>query len=369
MHAVHWRWTECRFKAPLLGPREIKQPHMRTGMLRELSPEDAMAHLAAIVESSEDAIISKTLDGIIVSWNEGAEHVYGYTAAEAIGRAMLFLLPENRADEEIEILQAIARGQSVEHFETVRRTKSGDLIDVSLTISPIRDTSGRIVGASHVARNITERKRIEQQLRHLAAIVESSEDAIISKTLDGLILTWNAGAENVYGYTAADAIGRSMTFLLPEDRSDEEAEILNAIARGQPVDHFDTVRRTKSGDLIDVSLTISPIRDTTGRIVGASHVARNITERLRLDQQLRHAQKLESLGVLAGGVAHDFNNLLTGILGNASLAMETLPADSRARGILEDVIKASERASYLTRQLLAYSGKGQFIIEPINLSE
>ncbi len=338
-------------------------------MLRDLSPDDAMAHLAAIVESSEDAIISKTLDGIILSWNAGAEHVYGYTAAEAIGRDMTFLLPEDRSDEETEILKAIANGQPVEPFETVRRTKGGDLIDVSLTISPIRDTRDRIVGASHIARNITERKRLDQQLRHLAAIVESSEDAIISKTLDGTILSWNAGAERVYGYTVSEAIGRPMLFLLPEDLAEEEAEILRAIARGQRVDHFETVRRTKNGELINVSLTISPIRDSTDRIVGASHIARNITERQRLDQQLRHAQKLESLGVLAGGVAHDFNNLLTGILGNASLALETLPADSRARGILQDVLRASERASHLTRQLLAYSGKGHFVIEPTNLSE
>src|SRR6476660_1275863 len=109
---------------------------MRTGMLRELSPEDAMAHLAAIVESSEDAIISTTLAGTILSWNAGAEHIYGYTAAEAIGRSMTFLLPEDRADEETEILKAIARGQPVDHFETVRRIKNGNLIHVSLTISP-----------------------------------------------------------------------------------------------------------------------------------------------------------------------------------------------------------------------------------------
>src|ERR1051325_7573639 len=106
---------------------------MRTGMLHRLNPDEAMAHLAAIVESSEDAIISKALDGTILSWNAGAERVYGYAAAEAIGRDMTFRLPENRADEETEILDAIAQGQPVNHFETVRRTKSGDLIDVSLS--------------------------------------------------------------------------------------------------------------------------------------------------------------------------------------------------------------------------------------------
>lgn len=209
---------------------------MATVMLRSFDPEEAMSHLAAIVESSEDAIVSKTLDGTILTWNSGAEQVYGYTAAEAIGRSMTFLLPEDRPDEETEILERIGRGERVEHFETVRRTKQGSQIDVSLTISPIRDKSGRIIGASHVARDITERKRLDEQLRRLAAIVESSEDAVISKTLDGTVRTWNAGAAHTYGYTAAEAIGRPMTFLLPDDRPDEEKEILERIGRGERVE-------------------------------------------------------------------------------------------------------------------------------------
>ncbi len=341
---------------------------MATGPLRTFNADQAMAHLAAIVESSEDAIISKTLEGTILTWNSGAEHVYGYSAAEAIGRPMTLVLPDDRANEETEILERIRQGEWVDHFETVRRTKNGDLIDVSLTISPIRGQDGRIIGASHVARNITDRMRLDRQLRQLAAIVESSDDAIIGKTLEGRILTWNSGAESVYGYPAAEAIGQSMTFLLPPDRTDEETEILERIGRGERVAHFETVRRTKNGGLIEVSLTISPIRDEGGRIIGASHVARNITERKRFEEQLRHTQKLESLGVLAGGVAHDFNNLLTGILGNTSLALDTLSASNPARGLLRDVMRASERAAHLTRQLLAYAGKGRFVIEPINFS-
>lgn len=327
-----------------------------------------MAHLAAIIESSEDAIISKTLGSEILTWNTGAEHVYGYTAAEAIGRNMTLLLPDDRADEEAEIVARIARGERVAHFETVRRNSHGELIDVSLTISPIRDQSGRITGASHIARNITDRKRLDSRLHHLAAAVESSEDAIITKTLESTILTWNCGAERVYGYSAAETLGRKMTLLLPEDRADEEAKIVERIARGERVEHFETVRRNRTGELIDVSLTISPIRDESGQITGASHIARNITERKQLDAQLRHSQKLESLGVLAGGVAHDFNNLLLGIMGNASLALEILSADNSTRGLLKDVVSASERAADLTRQLLAYAGKGRFLVEPVNLS-
>lgn len=278
------------------------------------------------------------------------------------------LLPEEIIDEEAGILERIRHGERVEHFETVRRRKNGENIDVSLTISPVLSSRGEIIGASHVARNISDRKRSEERLELLAAVVESSEDAIISKTLDGTILTWNSGAERVYGFPASETIGRPMMMLLPPGREDEEIEILARIARGERVEHFETERLTKKGDLIDVSLTISPIRDRTGTIRGASHVARNITERKRLDMQLRQAQKLESLGVLAGGVAHDFNNLLTGILGNTSLALDTLSADNPSRAILRDVLNASERASHLTRQLLAYAGKGRFVIEPLNLS-
>lgn len=329
---------------------------------------EAIAHLAAIVQSSEDAIISKTPDGTVLTWNFGAEKVYGYEAHEIVGKSMLLLLPSERAEEENEILQRIRAGEQIEHFDTIRRKKSGDMVEVSLTISPIRDTAGRIIAVSHIARNISERRKLEHRLQQLASIVESAEDAIVSKTLEGVILTWNAGAARVYGYPAIEAIGQPMTILLPEGRPNEENEILERIRRGEWVDHFETVRRTKSGKPIDVSLSVSPIRDETGRIVGASHVARDVTERKRLEEQLRHTQKLESLGVLAGGVAHDFNNLLTGILGNASLALESVSTHNPVRGMLRDLIAASERASHLTRQLLAYAGKGRFLIELIDVS-
>ena len=348
--------------------RVVAASHVARDITEHRVLGERLQQLAAIVESSEDAVISKTLDGTILTWNEGAERIYGYTAAETIGRLMTTLLPEDRPDEEAEILQRIARGDRVDHFETVRLTKSGGLIDVSLTISPIRDRHGEVRGASYVARNLTERKRLDERLRLFAAIIGSAEDAIISKTLNGVILTWNPGAERVYGYAADETIGRHMTLLLPDDRPDEEASILERIARGERVEHFESVRRRKGGELIDVSLTISPIRDRHGRITGASHVGRDISERKKLDAQLRQTQKLESLGVLAGGVAHDFNNLLTGILGNTSLALEILTADNPAWSLLRDVLNASERASHLTRQLLAYAGKGRFVIEPINLS-
>jgi PAS domain S-box-containing protein len=203
----------------------------------------------------------------------------------------------------------------------------------------------------------------------LAAIVESSEDAIISKSLDGIILTWNAGAERLYGYPAAEVIGKPLSILLPKDRQTEEADILERIGNGERVKHFETTRIRKDGKAVYVSLMISPIRGEDGSIVSASHVARDITERKQFEEQLRQAQRLESLGVLAGGIAHDFNNLLTGILGNASIATEILPRGSAAQNVLGEIMAASQRLSDLTRQLLAYSGKGTFIFGAVNLSE
>ncbi len=349
--------------------RVIGASHVARDVTDRKRLDEESGHLAAIVQSSEDAIVSKTLQGIVLTWNAGAERIYGYTAEEAIGQPMLIVLPEDRIAEESQILDRITRGEQVEHFDTTRRRKNGELIDVSLTISPIFDKGGRIIGVSHIARNTTERRRLEIRLHQLASIVESAEDAIIGKTLEGIILTWNAGAERVYGYPNAEAIGQPMTMLLPEGRPNEENEILERIRRGEQVEHFETVRKTKGGKLIDVSLTVSPIRDSSGRIIGASHVGRNVSERKVQEEQLRHTQKLESLGVLAGGVAHDFNNLLTGILGNASLALESVSTRDPVSGLLRDLVAASERASHLTRQLLAYTGKGRFVIEPIDLSD
>jgi two-component system cell cycle sensor histidine kinase/response regulator CckA len=213
-----------------------------------------------------------------------------------------------------------------------------------------------------------QRARADTAAQRLAAIVESSDDAIISKDLEGIILTWNSGAERIYGYTADEMRGRPMTLLLPPDRPDEEMLILDQIKRGDRVDHSETVRVRKDGRRIDVSLSISPIRDQDGIVRGVSHVARDISERKALESQLLQTQKLESLGVLAGGVAHDFNNLLTGILGNASLVADSLLPSNPNRRILEECVNAAERAAHLTRQLLAYAGKGKFVIEAVNLS-
>ena len=348
--------------------RVVGASHVARDISERMRLEIANAQLAAIVESSEDAIISKDLNGTINTWNAEAERIYGYSATEAVGRPMKFLQPSGQEREEEEILEKISRGERVDHFETVRARKDGSLVQVSLTISPIRDRAGVIVGVSHVAREITEQRWLEAANAQLAAIVESSEDAILSKDLTGTIQTWNAGAERIYGYTMDEAIGRNIAFLLPSNRVNEEQEILSKLRAGHRVEHFETTRLRKGGQLIEVSLSVSPIRNMAGSIVGASHVARDITKRREFEAQLRQTQRLESLGVLAGGIAHDFNNLLTGIIGNASLVFDSLPDSHPARERLEDLTAAADRAADLTKQMLAYSGRGQFVIEAVNVS-
>ncbi|HJR08549.1 MAG TPA: PAS domain S-box protein [Pyrinomonadaceae bacterium] len=248
--------------------------------------------LAAIIESADDAIISKTLEGIITSWNKGAEHIFGYTAEEAIGQPVLMLIPEDHKDEEPAILARLRKGDRIEHYETIRMRKDGTLVDISLTVSPIRKPDGTIIGASKIARDITERKRHEGQLLQFAAIVENSDDAIISKNLDGVILSWNQGAERLYGYTAEETIGQPVTMLIPEGLPDEEPRILEQIRRGERVDHYETVRVRKDGTHIDVSLTVSPLKDSNGTIIGASKIARDISERKRAEAALREQSEI-----------------------------------------------------------------------------
>ena len=247
--------------------------------------------MAAIIQSSDDAIIGKNLSGIITSWNPGAQKLFGYTEEEMVGQPVTRLIPPDRLSEELEILTRLKRGETVDHFDTKRMTKDGRLIDISLTISPIKDSNGKIIGASKIARDITAKKLAEEQRAKLVAIIQSSDDAIISKNLNGIITSWNPGAQKLFGYTGEEMIGQPVTKLIPHDRLDEEPEILSRLKKGKTVDHFDTKRITKDGRLIDISLTISPIKDDKGTVIGASKIARDITLQKKLNEALLESEE------------------------------------------------------------------------------
>jgi PAS domain S-box-containing protein len=203
----------------------------------------------------------------------------------------------------------------------------------------------------------------------LAAIVESAEDAILALNLDGTILYWNAAAERMYGYGAEEAVGKSISMLVPPDREDEVARILETVAGGERLERFETIRHTKDGRAIDVSLTASPIRSADGRVVGASTIARDIGERARFVSESQRAERLEVASRLARGIARELVDLVTAIQGHASLVLEDLAEDPRTGRSAEAVRQATQRAAEVAHQLLALSGDQVMTPRPIDLNQ
>jgi two-component system cell cycle sensor histidine kinase/response regulator CckA len=329
-----------------------------------------MNELAAIVESAEDAILSKDLDGTILTWNMSAERIYGYPAAEAIGSPISMLLPSDRAGEVTEIINRLRAGERVDHFETKRVRKDGGVIDVSLTVSPLTNADGSLVGAATIARDITARKESDAQLQRYAAIIEASEDAIVSRTIDGVITTWNPGAERLFGYTAEEMIGVPVDDVAgssPFEGGMDLEELREQLHRGVHPKPFQTRMKRKDGSTVEVSVATSPVADLSGHVVGVSGVIRDITDQRRLEAQLNQSQKLEAIGSLASGVAHDFNNVLTIIRGSCDLVLKDL-TDEKLRHKVGQIDLAAEHAAALTRQLLAFSRQQVLQPEPTDLN-
>lgn len=231
----------------------------------------------AIVENSDDAIISCTLKGTITSWNPTAERMYGYTSEEIIGRAANLLTPDDIADETRDALAKIGAGQHVERLETSRLRKDGTAVPVSITMASIRGEDGAIVGVSETARDVTEQRKAFEAVQRLAAIVENCQDAIVGRDLDGFITSWNPAAEHMYGHTSEEIVGRRIDLFVPEDQAGETDTILDRIKAGKRVDSLKTQRVRKDGSVVPVSLTVSPIRDARGELVGTSVIHRYVT--------------------------------------------------------------------------------------------
>jgi PAS domain S-box-containing protein len=271
-------------------------------MSTEEALDKATLRFAAIIESSGVAIYSQDLDGIITSWNHACQTMFGYRVAEIVGKPAATIVPPDQHQQEAEVFQQARAGLGVQHYDTIRRRKDGALIEVSMMASPLRSPTGDIIGVSKIAHDVTERKRIDYDARRLAAIVESSDDAIIGKDLTGRITSWNRAAEQLFGFTAAEAIGQSIRIIIPEDRGAEELDVLRRVRRGESVRHFETVRRRKDGTSVMISLAVSPIR-ADGDVIGASKIARDISEKKRAEQ--RAAFLVEASGLLTGSLDYE----------------------------------------------------------------
>jgi len=479
------------------------------------SPGDTSSLLLAnIIESADDAIISKDLNGTITSWNPAAERMFGYSAEEVVGGPISIIIPPERGEEEASILRRIGRGERIERFETVRVRKDGQRIEVAVSIAPLIK-EGQVIGATKIARDISEDKRIRQELEHekarleitlasigdavmvtdphaavtfmnasaealtgwpineargqpleavfnivnettrrraenpvtkalrdgvtiglanhtvliarngleyaiddsaapirdgvddlfgvvlvfrdvsaaragaefrgrLAAIVEFSDDAIISKDLSGRITSWNPAAARLFGYTAEEVIGRPISLIIPPERLSEETLILERLRRGERVEHFETVRLAKNRRQVHVSLSISPIRDAEGNVIGVSKIARDITEQKRMQQELvearqrieKHSQELErvvdqrtaelnaanqELEAFSYTVAHDLRAPLRTMSGFLSILQEevvpSLPPDKQE--LVARLQTSSERMSQILEALLNLSQVGK----------
>ena len=317
----------------------------------ETTVSDNRSQLHRLLDKLPVAAYTCDAEGQIAYFNQHAVQLWGRTpklnAAEDrfCGSFKLFASDGSPLDhDQCWMALALKTGQEFNGQEIVIERPDGSRVTVLAHASSFRNGSGQIVGAMNVLVDINERKAAEESQARLAAIVESSDDAIIGKSLDGRILSWNAGAERIFGYTAAESIGRSITLIIPSERWEEERSILAHLGRGERVEHFESVRLTKDGRRIDVSLTSSPVRDGSGRIVGASKVARDITARKQSDQETKrlYAQLEEAdhrKDEFLATLAHELRNPLAPISNSLQLLRlsgDLSPAVERVRAIMEN---------------------------------
>jgi two-component system cell cycle sensor histidine kinase/response regulator CckA len=314
--------------------------------------------LASIVESSDDAIVATSVDGLIQSWNAGAERMYGYHAAEAVGQMLTLITPPDRLAEITWWRDQIIQGQPIRQFETMHLHKNGTPIAISLTISPIKNLFGRPIGVSHIARDISASKQAQaallasQELYRL--ITERTSDLISLFDRDGRYLYVSPSYQAMLGYDPEALLGTiALDLLHPDDRDTLISQWRQLLSDGQ-VQSVCRIRHA-NGEWrwIESSGRAS---ERQGRRVLVI-VSRDITERRRLEAQFLQSQKMESVGRLAGGIAHDFNNLLTAITGYTELALDAIPAEHPAHSDLHEIQRAADRAASLTNQLLSFARK------------
>ncbi|MBT1511732.1 PAS domain S-box protein [Bradyrhizobium sp. SRL28] len=320
---------------------------------------------SAVVESSSDAIITILLDGTITGWNGAAERLFGFTAAEALGKNVNIIVSPDRRGEVRSIVERISRRETIAHYETSRVRKDGSTVDVSLSISPIRSVSGEIVGISKAARDITESKRtqqaLSQEIEERQRIFDSSNDLILVTDTAGNFIQVSPSVTAILGYQPSDMIGHSaIEFIHPDDLEHTRRE-MRAARRGQSKRNFETRYVNKEGNAVALNWTgtwSEPVRRHF-------FIGRDLTEKQAAEAQLRHAQKMDAVGQLTGGVAHDFNNILTVITGTIGILEEAVADQPQLAAVAKLIDEAAERGANLTKHLLAFARKQP--LQPVEL--
>jgi two-component system, chemotaxis family, CheB/CheR fusion protein len=293
---------------------------------RSTGDGDSKRRLHELLQGLPAAVYTTDADGRITFYNDAAVVLWGcrpklhsdqWCGSWRLHRPDGTPLPHDQCPMAI----ALKERRAINGQEAVAERPDGTRVPFMAFPSPLRDDAGRLVGAVNMLVDISERKRTGELAQRLACIVESSDDAIVSKSLDGIISTWNQGAERLFGYAADEIIGKPVTILIPPDRHDEEPRIIERILRGERIDHYETVRRRKDGSLVEISLTVSPVKNADGRIIGASKIARDITERKRKD---------EHIALLAREVDHRSKNLLALVQATVHLTQADTAQDLKA---------------------------------------
>ena len=312
---------------------------------------------SAVVESSNDAIITKKLDGTITGWNRAAERLFGFTAAEAVGENIDLIVPPDRRAEVKDILARIGRGGAIEQHETVRLRKDGAPLEIALSVSPIRSAAGEIVGASKIARDITESKRtqasLNQEIEERRRIFETSQDLILVTDPKGNFVQVSPSATTILGYTPEEMIGHSaVDFIHPDDLENTRNE-MRAARRGRQMRNFETRYVHRDGHAV----TLTWMGTWSEPVRRHFFIGRDLTEKQATEAQIRQAQKMDAVGQLTGGVAHDFNNILTVITGTIGILGEAVADRPELASIANLIDEAAERGAQLTKHLLAFARK------------
>lgn len=370
-------WVRLR-GAPVPHPGAIQKLH---GVIIDITERKVIqaenGRLAAIVSSSQDAIIGKTLDGIITDWNKAAESIFGYSAMEMLGQPIDLLIPKDHVGEAQTILSRIKNGERIEHFETKRRHKSGELIDVSLTVSPVLDESGHLIGASKIARNITEAKHAQQALAEreacLQSVLDSAPDAIIVIDTAGLMQSFSTTAERLFGYSSQEAIGKNVSMLMPSPyREQHDGYLARYLRTGEKkiigIGRL-VVGLRKNGTTFPMELSVGEARFGNRRLF--TGFVRDLTERQEVQRRLQelqaeliHMSRLTALGEMASALAHELNQPLTAaasyLKGVKRLMSEDIdPRLVSARDAVEQAALQVLRAGDIIRRLRDFVSRGE----------